>query len=53
MYVLHLSPSVPLAGDIPSLVKEKIIIQELKVLACKEFVHIPSNEISNLDNNTK
>ena len=42
MYVLNLSPSVPLAGDIPQRVwsGKEVSYKHLKVFGCKAFVHV-------------
>ena len=55
MYVLNLSPSVPLAGDIPQRVwsGKDVVYKHLKVFGCKAFVHVPRDEISKLDSKTK
>jgi hypothetical protein len=55
MYVLNLSPSIPLAGDIPQRVwsGKEVSYKQLKVSSCKAFVHIPRDERSKLDSKTK
>ena len=55
MYVLNLSPSVPLAGDIPQRVwsGKDVSYKHLKVFGCKAFVHVPRDERSKLDSKTK
>jgi hypothetical protein len=55
MYVLNLSPSVPLAGDIPQRFwsAKEVSYKKLKVFGCKAFVHIPRDERSKLDSKTK
>jgi hypothetical protein len=55
MYVLNLSPSVPLAGDIPQRVwlGKDVSYKQLKVFGCKAFVHILRDERSRLDSKTK
>ena len=42
MYVLNLSPSVPLTGDIPQRVLsgKDVSYKNLKFFGCKAFVHI-------------
>jgi hypothetical protein len=55
MYVLKLSPSVPLAGDIPQRVwsGKEVSYKKLKVFGCKAFGHIPRDERYKLDSKTK
>ena len=55
MYVVNLSPSVPLAGDIPQRVwsGNEVSYKHLKVFGCRAFVHVPRDERSKLDSKTK
>ena len=55
MHILNLSPSVPLAGDIPQRVwsGKYVSYKHLKVFGCKAFVHVPRDERSKLDSKTK
>ena len=55
MYVLNLSPSVPLAGDIPQRVwsGKDVSYKNLKVFGCKAFVHIPRDERAKPDSKKK
>jgi len=55
MYVVNLSPSVPLAGDIPQRVwsGKEVSYKHLKVFGCRAFVHVPMDERSKLDSKTK
>jgi hypothetical protein len=55
MYVVNLSPSIPLPGDIPQRVwsGKEVSYKQLKVFGCKVFVHIPRDERSKLDSKTK
>ena len=55
MYVVNLSPSVPLAGDIPQRVwsGKEVSYKHLKVFGCRAFVHVPRDERSKLDSKTK
>jgi hypothetical protein len=55
VYVLNLSPCVPLKGDIPQKVwvRKELSYKHLKVFGCRAFVHVPRDERSKLDSKTK
>jgi hypothetical protein len=55
VYVLNLSPCVPLEGDIPQKVwsGKEVSYKHLKVFGCRAFVHVPRDERSKLDSKTK
>ena len=50
-YVINLSPTVALQGDVPNRVwyGKNVSYDHLRVFGCKCFVHIPKNERSKLD----
>ena len=49
--LIHLSPLVPLKGDVPERVwtRKDVSYENLRVFGCKAFVHIPKYERSKLD----
>jgi transposase InsO family protein len=51
VYLINVSPSYPLQGDIPNMVfyGKEVSYDHLKVFGCKAFVHIPRDERSKLD----
>ena len=55
VYVLNLSPCVPLEGDIPQKVGsgKEVSYKHMKVFGCRAFVHVPRDERSKLDSKTK
>ena len=55
VYVLNLSPCVPLGGDIHQKVwsGKEVSYKHLKVFGCRAFVHVPRDERSKLDSKTK
>jgi hypothetical protein len=55
VYVLNLSPCVPLQGDIPQKVwsGKEVSYKNLKVFWCRAFVHVPRDDRSKLDSKTK
>ena len=55
VYVLNLSPCVPLKGDIPQKVwsGREISYKHLRVFGCRAFVLVPKDERSKLDSKTK
>jgi hypothetical protein len=55
VYLINLSPSYPLQGDIPNWVfnDKEVSYEHLKVFGCKAFVHIPQDERSKLDSKTR
>ena len=55
VYVLNLSPCVPLVGDIPQKVwsGKEVSYKHMKVFGCRAFVHVPRDERSKLDSKTK
>jgi hypothetical protein len=55
MYILNLSPLVPLIGDISLRVwsGKNVSYKKWKVFGCKAFVHIPRDERSKLDSKMK
>ena len=55
VYLINLSPSVPLDGDIPNRVwtGKDVSYGHLKVFGCRAFVHISKDERSKLDSKTK
>ena len=54
-YVINLSPTVALQGDVPNRVwyGKNVSYDHLRVFGCKCFVHIPKNERSKLDVKSK
>ena len=48
VYVLNLSPCVPLEGDIPQKVwsGKEVSYKHLKVFGCRAFMHVPRDERS-------
>ena len=55
VYVLNLSPCVPLGGDIHQKVwsGKEVSYKHMKVFGCRAFVHVPRDERSKLDSKTK
>jgi hypothetical protein len=55
VYLINLSPSYPLQGDVPNKVfyGKEVSYDHLKVFGCKAFVHIPQDERSKLDSKTR
>ena len=55
VYLINLSPSYPLQGDVPNRVwcDKGVSYDHLKVFGCKAFVHIPQDERSKLDSKTQ
>jgi hypothetical protein len=55
MYVVNLSPSVPLVDDISQGVwsGKEVSYKHLKVFGCRAFVHVPMDERSKLDSKKK
>ena len=55
VYVINLTPCVPLSFDIPDRVwsGKDVSYRHLRVFRCKSFVHIPKDERSKLDAKTK
>lgn len=55
VYLINLSPSVSLEGDVPNRVwyNKDISFDHLKVFGCKAFVHIPQDERSKFDPKTR
>lgn len=55
VYLINLSPSVSLEGDVPNRVwyNKDISYDHLKVFGCKAFVHIPQDERSKFDPKTR
>ena len=55
VYLINLSPSYPLQGDVPNRVwyGKDVSYDHLKVFGCKAYVHIPQDERSQLDANTR
>jgi hypothetical protein len=55
VYLIHLSPSYPLQGDVPNKVfyAKEVSYDHLKVFGCKAFVHIPQDGRSKLDSKTR
>ena len=55
VYLINLSPSYPLQGDVPNRVwyNKDVSYNHLKVLGCKAFVHIPQDERLKLDAKTR
>ena len=55
VYLINLSPSYPLQGDVPNKVyyDKDVSYEHLKVFGCKAFVHIPQDERSKLDSKTR
>ena len=54
-YVINLSPTVALNGDVPDRVwsGKNVSYDHLKVFGCKAFVHVPKDERSKLDVKTR
>jgi len=55
VYLINLSPSYPLQGDVPNRVwyNKDVSYDHLKVFGCKAFVHIPQDERLKLDAKTR
>jgi hypothetical protein len=55
VYLINLSPSYPLQGDVPNRVwyNKDVSYDHLKVFGCKAYVHIPQDERSKLDAKTR
>jgi hypothetical protein len=55
VYVLTLSPCLPLDGDIPQKVwsGKEVSYKHMKIFGCRAFVHVPRDERSKLDRKTK
>ncbi|KAM3204267.1 hypothetical protein P3L10_027676 [Capsicum annuum] len=55
VYVINLSPTVALNGDVPDRVwsGKNISYDHLRVFGCKSFVHVPKDERSKLDVKTR
>ena len=55
VYLINLSPSNPLDGDVPQKVwtGKDVSYKHLRVFGCRAFVHIPRDERSKLDKKTK
>jgi hypothetical protein len=55
IYLINLSPSYPLQGDVPNKVfyGKKVSYDHLKVFGCKAFIHISQDERSKLDSKTR
>jgi hypothetical protein len=55
VYLINLSPSYPLQGDVPNKVfyGKEVSYDHLKVFGCKAFVHIPQDERSKLNSKTR
>ena len=55
VYLINLSPSYPLQGDVPNRVwyNKHVSYDHLKVFGCKAFVHIPQDERLKLDAKTR
>ena len=55
VYVLNLSPCVPLEGDILQKLwsGKEVSYKHLKVFGCRAFVHVPRDERSKLYSKTK
>jgi transposase InsO family protein len=55
VYLINLSPSYPLQGDVPNRVwyNKDVSYDHLKVFGCKAYVHIPQDERSKLDSKTR
>ena len=54
VYLINLSPSYPLQGDVPNMVfyDKEVSYEHLQVFGCKAFVHIPQDERLKLDSKT-
>jgi hypothetical protein len=55
VYLIKLSPSYPLEGDVPNKVYygKDVSYDGLNILGCKEFAHISQDERSKLHSNTE
>jgi hypothetical protein len=55
IYLINLSPSYPLQGDVPNRVwyNKDVSYNHLKVFGCKAFVHIPQDERLKVDAKTR
>ena len=55
VYLINLSPSYPLQGDVPNRVwyNKDVSYEHLRVFGCKTFVHIPQDERLKLDAKTR
>lgn len=55
VYLINLSPSIPLDGDVPQRVwtGKDVSYKHLRVFGCRAFVHIPRDERSKLDKMSK
>lgn len=54
-YLINLSPSVPLDGDVAERVwiGKEVSYRHLRVFGCRAFVHVPKDERSKFDDKAK